>query len=152
MMAAGVDAAGNIDFQLADLVGAGAFAEPFGDALRDRNGARRSKRAIVEAGAGDDVGHETRVGGGETQGREPVEQQRQIVERDMRQDQVLLMRDPDLVLRIGFGEIGDGLHLFGAGVAGNAANGLEGNRHDSIARRLMRRDDYGRRSGRRRDP
>ncbi len=56
VMAAGVDAAGNLDLQLADLAPArSASAESLGDLLRDRDGARIGQRAIVQARAGNDV-------------------------------------------------------------------------------------------------
>ena len=43
----------------------------------------------------------------------------------MRQDEILLMRDADFVVRVGFGEIGDGFHLLSGHVAGNAADRLQ---------------------------
>ena len=54
------------------------------------------------------------VGRREPDRGEPVVDRRQIVERDMRQDQVLLVRDAQLVLRIILGEVGDRVHLIGA--------------------------------------
>src|SRR5206468_1309821 len=55
MVAAGVDAARDLDLERADAFRAGAVAEFLGDALGDGNGARGGERAIVEPGAGDDV-------------------------------------------------------------------------------------------------
>ena len=66
VMAAGIDAAGNLDFQVADIARPRAVAEAFGDGLRDRDRARGRERAIIEARAGDDVGDEPGIGGGET--------------------------------------------------------------------------------------
>ncbi len=43
-------------------------------------------------------------------------------------------------MSISFGKRGDGLHLLGRGIARNAADGLQRNGHDPIARHLMRRD------------
>ena len=65
VMAAGVDAAGNLDAELADEALALEIGEALRDRLRDRDRARRRQRAIVEARAGDDVGDEPGVGGGE---------------------------------------------------------------------------------------
>ena len=43
-----------------------------------------------------------------------VVDRRQVVERDMRQDQVLLVADAHLVEGVALGEIGDRVHLLGA--------------------------------------
>src|ERR1039458_8129393 len=64
MMAAGVDASGNVDVQRAEIAGEVAIAEPPADLLRHRNGAGVRQAAIVEAGAADDVGNETNIGRG----------------------------------------------------------------------------------------
>ena len=81
---------------------------------------------------------EPAFGVGEADRGEPVVDRRQIVERDMRQDQVLLVRHPDLVVRIVLGEIGDGVHLVGAGVAGRRADRLQRHGHDDVARLPVR--------------
>ena len=60
VVAAGVDAAGDLDLEVADRVLA--RGEALGDALRDRDRAGVGERAVVEAGAGDDVGDEPGVG------------------------------------------------------------------------------------------
>ena len=99
-----------------------AVAELLGDPLGDRNRARGRERAIVEARAGDDVADRAGVRRREADRGEPVVDRRQIVERDMRQDQVLLVRDADLVVRIVLGEVGDRVHLVGAGVARRRAD------------------------------
>src|SRR5690606_13775207 len=62
MVAAGIDAAGNLDLEIADFKLALLIAKALGNALRHRDGARIGKGAIVEAGAGDDVGDETGIG------------------------------------------------------------------------------------------
>ena len=97
MVAAGVDAAGNLDLQRADLAGTRAVAEALGNALRDRDRTRGRQRAIVEARAGDDVADEPGIRRREADRGEAVVDRGQIVERDMRQDQVLLVRDPQFV-------------------------------------------------------
>ena len=65
MMAAGIDAAGDLDRQGADLGLATRRAEPLRQALRDRDRAGIGERAIVETRAGDDVGDQPLIGGGE---------------------------------------------------------------------------------------
>src|SRR3546814_7507058 len=62
MMAAGVDAAGDLDLEVADLVLAFQVAEALGDALGDGDGSRVGEVAVVEPGAGDDVGEKPGVG------------------------------------------------------------------------------------------
>src|SRR5271154_50436 len=62
VMAAGVDAAGDLDLERPDRAGARAIAEALGKALRDRDRAGRRQRAIIEARAGDDVADEPGVG------------------------------------------------------------------------------------------
>src|SRR3981189_2708751 len=56
MVAAGIDAAGNIDVQPAEVVGEIEVLEAARDLLGHRDGARIGEAAIVEAGAGGDVG------------------------------------------------------------------------------------------------
>ena len=63
VVAAGVDAAGNLQLQLADVALPLQRGEALGDVLRDDDRAGIGQRAIVEAGAGDDVGDQVRVGG-----------------------------------------------------------------------------------------
>ena len=86
--------------------GAAVIAEALGDSLRDRDRARRCERAIIEAGAGDDIGHEADIGRREADASSRVAKRRQIVERDMRQDEILLVRDADFAMRVALGEIG----------------------------------------------
>ena len=77
VMAAGIDAAGDLDLELADLalaLGIGkAAAEPLGD--RDRAGI--GEAAIVQAGAGDDVADQADIGGGEADRGQTLPQRRQ---------------------------------------------------------------------------
>ena len=61
VMAAGIDAAGDLDLQLADIEQAGQVGEVLADLLRDRDRAGIGERAIVEAGAGDDVADQAEV-------------------------------------------------------------------------------------------
>ena len=68
MMAAGIDAAGNLDRQRADFLLPLGRAEALGDALGDVDRAGVGQRAIVETRAGDDVGDEAGIGGGQPGG------------------------------------------------------------------------------------
>ena len=60
VMAAGIDAAGNIDVQPAKIARQVVVAEAARDLLRDRDRARVGEAAIIEARAGDDVGERAR--------------------------------------------------------------------------------------------
>src|SRR6266404_3566827 len=55
----------------------------------------------------------------------------------MAEDEVLEMRHPDFSAGESFGQIGDRVHLHGAGVAGDAAVGLERHHDGNVARRAM---------------
>src|SRR5437016_14618323 len=99
VMPASIDAARNIDLELANFPRLCTIAKPFGNPLRDGDRAGSCEAAIIKPGAGNNVGHEPGIRGGETLPGKPVEHLGQIIERDMRQDEVLFMRDADLVMR-----------------------------------------------------
>ena len=65
MVAAGIDAAGNLDADRADLLLQARLGEALGDFLGDRNGSGGRQRAIVEARTGDDIRDQLGIGGGE---------------------------------------------------------------------------------------
>lgn len=88
MVAAGVDAARNIDMELANVGGTTVLPEAFGNALRNRDRACGRERAIIQAGAGDDVGDKADIGCRQADVLQFVVDSRQIVERDMRQDKI----------------------------------------------------------------
>ena len=71
---------------------------------------------------------------------ERVVDRRQIVERDMRQDQVLLVADADLAVAVALGEVGDEVHLVGGGVARRAADRLQRDGDDGVAGDAVRHD------------
>src|SRR5579862_3900369 len=140
MMAARIDAAGDFDLQRADFLRARAVAEALGNALSDRDRARCRQGAVIEARTGDDVADETGVGRGETDGSEAIIDRRQIVQGDMRQNEILLVRDAQFIRRIILGEVGDRVHLIGCRIARRAADRLERDRYDRVARDLMLRN------------
>src|SRR5215470_12010025 len=117
MVAAGVDAAGNLDLQLADIEQLGEIGEMLADLLRHRDRTGIGERAVVEAGAGDDV-----AGQPDVRRRQPERLQLlpQLVEvglGDVRQHQVLLVADTHLAEAVAVGEIGDRVHLRIGGIA-----------------------------------
>ena len=136
VVAAGVDAAGDLDLKITHFVLP--CRQPPREALRNGNRTRIGKRAVVEAGAGDDIGGKTGVGLCQTNRLQLPIHPPQVAEPYMRQNQVLFVTDPHLVEGEARGDLGDGIHLRGRGVAGNAANGFQGNGDDGIARLLVR--------------
>src|ERR1700724_1656325 len=124
VMPAGIDAARNVDLELANFLRPRAIAEPLRNALGDGNRAGGRETAIIEAWAGDDVSYEASVRCRETLARKPIENLGQISERDMRQHEILFMGNADLVLRKPLGEICDLFHGLGTGIAWNAADGF----------------------------
>ena len=107
------------------------------DLLGHRDRARIGQAAVVEAGAGDDVGDQIDVGRGDADLVERAPQRREIALGDVRQRQILLMADANLAETVALGEIGDGVHLLRGGVAGRPSLGLERERHDGVARELV---------------
>src|SRR5690606_33442390 len=65
VMAAGVDAAADLDLQLAEIALPVEVGEALRDLLRHRDRAGVGQRAVVESRAGDDVGHQVEVGVGQ---------------------------------------------------------------------------------------
>src|SRR3546814_14351403 len=61
VMPAGVDAARDLDLQLAQILLPLEIGEALGDLLRDGDRARVGEAAIIESGAGDDVGDEIEI-------------------------------------------------------------------------------------------
>ena len=116
------------------------IAEALRQLLRDRDRARIGEAAIVEARAGDDVGDEPDIRRREAVRFELLPQLRQVALRNMRQHQVLLVADADFAEAVAVGEIGDGVHLLGGGVAGRRAGRLQRQRDDGVARLLVVRD------------
>src|SRR5690606_4064980 len=138
VVTAGVDAARDLDLELAEVTLAVEVDEPLLDLLRDRNRSCVGKGAIIEPGAGDNVGHKVEV-----RVREPCIAQRfpnrvKINLADVRQDKILRMRRADIVKTVPLGEVGDDLHLFGGDVAADASDRLQADIRDRISRRLVR--------------
>src|SRR4051812_32472896 len=139
VMAAGVDAARDLDLQVAD--GALAFQgrEPRADRLRDRDRTRGGQRAIIHARAGDDVGDQVVVGGRQPGLIQQAPQREQIALPDIGQDQVLLVRHPDLAMAELVGQGRHRAHLHRGRVTRDAAYGLERDVDDGIAVHLVAR-------------
>lgn len=137
MVAAGIDAAGNIDVQPAKVAREVEVPEAARQFLRHRDRAGIGEAAIIEARTGDDVRNEPHIRRRKAVPVECAPDLRQVALRDMRQHQVLLVADTDFAEREAVGEIGYDVHLLGGGVAGRTAFRLERERHDRVARNLV---------------
>ncbi len=137
MVTAGIDAAGDIDVQPSEIAGQIEVLETARDLLGHRDRARVGQAAVVEAGAGDDVGDQIDVGRGDPDFLERAPQRRKVTLGNVRQRQILLMADANLAETVALGEIGDGVHLLRGGIAGRPSLGLERERHDGIAGELV---------------
>src|ERR1043166_7218769 len=140
MMAAGVDAAGNVDVQPVEPAGEIEIAEPARQLLGDRDRAGVRQRAIVEARAGDDVRHQPDVGRRDADRVERAPQRGEVALAHVRQHQVLLVADADFARAVAGGEFGDRIHLLGGGVAGRFALRLERQGDDGVAGHAVARD------------
>ena len=106
VVTAGVNAAGDLDLQLADGFGAVLVAEGLGDVLSDGDRPGVGQGAVIEPRTGDDVRNQVHVRRGQTRRRQGGVDRRQVVELYVRQDDVLLVRDADVVLTIALCQIG----------------------------------------------
>src|SRR6478735_1228230 len=133
VVAAGIDAAGDLDVQLSDLALTRGIREAMLDGLGDRDRARCRQRAIIEPGAGDDVGDHPDIGGGQARFAEFLPDRKEIALAQMRQDEVLRMGDAQFVMRILLGQVGDEPHLLRGRVARRLAYRLQRNGQRCIA-------------------
>src|SRR5579864_7452688 len=124
VMAACIDAAGNIDVQPADQFGGVGIGKASRQLLPDRDRTRIRQRAVIEAGTGDDVGNQIDVRRREPNSVERLPQRRQVTFGDMGQRKVLLVPDTDFAKGIFVGKIGERIHLVGSGIARRPAHRL----------------------------
>ncbi len=97
VVAAGIDAARDVDLQRADLLLAVKIGEAARDALGDRNGARCRQRAVVEAGAGDDVADQPEIGARQLVGPQDLPDGVEVAAFYMRQHEILVVADPQFI-------------------------------------------------------
>src|SRR5262245_21409533 len=93
---AGIDAAGDLDLQLADVEQPRQVREVLADLLRHRDRARIGEGAVVEARAGDDVAGQPDVRRRQLERLQPLPQLVEVGLGDVRQYQVLLVADAHL--------------------------------------------------------
>src|SRR3989338_635196 len=97
VVSTGIDAARRVDLQLADLMLTLDVGEALRNLLRERDRTRVCKRAIIEAGAGDLVRDEADIRRRKIVCLQNFVNRMQILLAHMRERQVLLMRDAQLV-------------------------------------------------------
>ena len=124
--------------QLADIFLIGRIGEELLHFQRYGNGTGICEVAIVEPRADDHVGDPALVGSAEAGGVQGCIDGRQVVERDVGQDQVLRMADADISVPVLFGKVCHDLHLLVGRIARCNADRLEADRDRSIAGRLVR--------------
>src|SRR6516165_5123787 len=137
MVTAGIDAAGDVDVQPSEIASQIEILEAARDFLGHGDRARVGQAAIVETGAGNDVGDEIDVGRGDADFVERAPQRRKIALGDVRKRQILLMAHANLAETVALRELGDGVHLLRGGVARRRSLGLERERDDGIAGKLV---------------
>src|SRR6185437_11824734 len=137
MMAAGIDAARNVDVHAAEVALAVEIAEAPRQLLGDGDRARIGEAAVIEPRTGDDVGDESDVRNGETKRIERAPDVRQIALRHVRQRQVLLVADADFAERVAVGNVGERVHLHRRRVARRAAFRFQRDGDDGVARLLV---------------
>ena len=138
VVAARVDAARDLELELAQIALTAGIGEPLRNLLRHRDRAGIGEAAVIEPGAGDHVADQVQIRGGEACGIELLPDRVEIGLADMRQHDVLRMRHAQLVERIVARQFGHQVDLLGRGVAGNAAGRLEADGQRSIARHAVR--------------
>ena len=140
VVAAGVDAARDVQLDLADVVLEVEVVEALGDGGRDRDRFRIRQRAVVAARAGNDVGQQADVRRGQALGLDLFPDLEQFRLLDVGQHQVLLVGHAQLAEAVLVGHVGDDIHLLGGAVARRHA-GLFQRQHDrGVARHLVRLD------------
>ncbi|KAG1436187.1 hypothetical protein G6F57_020777 [Rhizopus arrhizus] len=113
MVATGIDAARDVQVQLADLAQVVQIVELALNGFGDGDGDRVGQRAEVSAGTGDDVGQQADVGRGQVQRFQLLPEFVQPRTAHVGQYQVLLVRDAQFAAAIGVGQVGYGVHLVG---------------------------------------
>src|SRR5471032_540919 len=140
VVAAGVDAARDIQFDLADVV----LEVDIVEALRDGGGDRQrfgvGQRAEVAARAADHVGQQADVRRRQALGLDLFPQREQLRLLDVGRHDVLLVRDAQFAEAVAVRQVGHEVNLFGGGVARRHAGLLQRQHHGGVARLLVRLD------------
>jgi hypothetical protein len=124
VVAAGVDAARDLELELADIALTVGVGEAQRNRLRHRDRAGIGEAAIVEAGAGDDVGDQVEVGVGQIPPRSSLPQRVQVGPCDMREHDVLRVGDAQFVEAVLSARSAISIGSARRSIAGDAADGL----------------------------
>src|SRR5258706_4253497 len=125
MVAASIDAARNLDLELAEIVLAFEIGKATGDILRDIDRARIGHVAVIETQAADDVRHQPVVGCGEPERLKPSPEHGKVSLAHVRKDKVLLVRHADFRLTEFVHQICQGVHLVGRAIPRRFAHALQ---------------------------
>ena len=147
---AGVDAAADLDLQLADRLGAVRVGEVLGDVLGDRDRAGVGQRAVVQPRAGDDVADQVDVRRRQARRASAAQTAGRSSSFTCGSTRFCSWVTRMSSRRVALGQVGDDLHLLGRGVARGLADRLQRDVDDGVARRLVGLHVVARRSGRRR--
>src|SRR2546425_10692900 len=139
MVAAGVHAARDVQFELADVVEVVEVVEAALNRFRDRNRFGIGERAEIAARAADDIGQESDVRCGKPQRLQLAPQPEERGLPDVGEDQVLFVRNAQAAEAVGVGEIGDRIHLIGSRIARRHAGLLQRQRHHGVTGHLVRK-------------
>eukprot|EP01022_Parablepharisma_sp_SALTPOND_P026560 TRINITY_DN643_c0_g3_i1.p1 TRINITY_DN643_c0_g3~~TRINITY_DN643_c0_g3_i1.p1 ORF type:complete len:1321 (+),score=447.37 TRINITY_DN643_c0_g3_i1:3726-7688(+) len=137
VVTAGIDAAGDVEFDVADVMLEVDVLELLGDGLGDRDRLGIGQRAEVAARAADDVGQQADVGGGQAVRLGGLPQRVQLGLLDVGQHQVLLVGHAQFAEAVLVGQVGHEVHLVGGDVARRHARLLQRQQHGGIARLLV---------------
>ena len=137
VVSAGVDAAGDVDLDLADVVQRVQVVEVLLDRIGDRNRPGIGEVAEVPAGAGDDVRGQPDVRCGQPCLAYLVPEYIQIGAAHVGQHQVLFVGDADTPEAKALGPLGDVLHLLRGDIPRHRAGPLGRQGHDRVAGLLV---------------
>src|SRR5574344_502209 len=126
VMAAGVHAAGNVQVQIANVEQVVQILKTLLDGFGHRNGLGVGQCAVVAAGAADNVAEQADVGGGEAQVADFQPQVKQLALFDIGQHDILFAGVACFAKTVALGQVGDGIQLAGADVAGRYAGLFQG--------------------------
>ena len=133
VVAAGIDAAADMQLDVADVVQLVEVVETFGEGRGDGDGARIGQCAQVATRAGDHVGEQADIGRGEAVFARRQPQCAQLALEHPGQHQVLVVRDAQLAAAEAISQCGGTFHLIGRDVARGQAGTLERQRHRAVA-------------------
>src|SRR3569833_1858130 len=113
VMPAGIDAAADLDLELAEFALAVEIGEALRDLLCDRDRARVGEAAVIEPRTRDDVGHQVEIDVGEVGFDQRLPYRVEVGLLHVRQHQVLHVAHAQLVEAVALGEVGHDIHLVG---------------------------------------